>query len=146
MSHFLLENSKPFCQKSLKCNKIWSFYNVNFSVAAGSRGSKLWPLESLLILLSSYTPCRGVRNLRFSCYLSLNEKIPKLLYEKFKFLSFLTFFIIFLVQTAIIWLFLDAKIINLKYYWKGASKNYVISIISIISYNVIFGRSLPIIF
>ncbi len=34
--------------------------------------------------------------------------------------------------------FLDAKVINLKYDWKGASKNYVISIISIISYNVIF--------
>ncbi len=146
MNHYLLENSKPFCQKSLKTNKKWSFSNVDFSVAAGFRGSKLCPLESLFILLSSYTPCRGVRNLRFSRYLSLNEKIPKLLYEKFWFLSFLTFFVTFLLQTTILRLSLDAAVTNLKYNWKGASKNYLISIISIISCNVIFGRSLPVIF
>ncbi len=146
MSQYLLENSKLFCQKSLKTNKKWSFYNVNFSVAAGFRGTKLWPLESLLIVLSSYTPCRGVRNLRFSRYLSLNEKIPKLLYEKFRFLSFLTLFVTFLLQTAIIWLFLDAKVINLKYDWKGASKNYVVWYNWNYRNYVIFGRSLPIIF
>ncbi len=117
-----------FCQKSLKTNTKWSFYNVNFSVAAGFRGSKLWPLESLLILLSSYTPYRGVRNLRFSCYLRLNEKIPNLLYEKFRFFKFLAFSGPFLVQTAIIWL-LDAPFQSyLKFIILVSKKSHIIAV------------------
>ncbi len=90
MSQHLLENSNPFCQKSLKTTK-----KLTILYKSSRTSLKLCSLESLDLLLSSYTPYRGWPELRFRHYFPLNEKSLKNKIEKTKFsMNFVTFLIL----------------------------------------------------
>ncbi len=100
--------------------------DVNISIAGPRTSLKLYSLESLDHLLSSYTPNRGWPELRFRRYLPLNGKSINQNIEKTRFLQVLMNFATFLIWMDLIMMSEQAPVIISKYQWKGASKNDVI--------------------